>query len=266
MQRMVMFLQVFVIILSGDRRDEKGCSVKVTLYGGRGEGYRQPIWDTLSTKGLLSSISKVHFLHFLLLTIILCDLIWPIIFNFKVGTGNQSSFKSCVIDPHSCVNWCLFNAAELLSAISTLPWPIDCRLILKSIGQDKHFIQHFSIQKPEGGFILGPSGKRYPPIALHSASQIWFFSQPAPSTYSLAFSNCSLLKGFGLPCLTPYNCRSMLCKSLLSWSFCLFNSALDNLSLAIVQRRVRSFKSNCHWAHVGAKWVKSSMSRWSKIP
>ena len=33
-----MFLQMFVIILSGDRRDEKGYFVKVTLYGREGRG------------------------------------------------------------------------------------------------------------------------------------------------------------------------------------------------------------------------------------
>ena len=80
-------------------------------------------------------------------------------------------------------------------------------------------------------------------------------------TWSLAFSNCSLLKAFGFPCLTPFNCRSMLYKSLLSWSICLFNSVLDTLAWPFYKA-----KSNCHQAFdVGVKWVKSSMSWWSRI-
>ena len=38
---------------------------------------------------------------------------------------------------------CLFKAAELLSANGTLLWPILRKFILQSVGQNKHFIEHF---------------------------------------------------------------------------------------------------------------------------
>ena len=38
---------------------------------------------------------------------------------------------------------CLFNVAKLLFAFGTSLWQIHCMLILQSVGQDKHFIEHF---------------------------------------------------------------------------------------------------------------------------
>ena len=49
----------------------------------------------------------------------------------------------------------MFIAAELLSAISTSHWLINCIFILQLIYQLKHFIEHFIHTKPEEGFALG---------------------------------------------------------------------------------------------------------------
>ena len=78
-------------------------------------------------------------------------------------------------------NACLFNAAELLSASGTLPWPIHYMFMLHSVGQDKHFIEHFLNTKPEEGFTLVTLWENYQPVALlssplslHLVSQLLF--------------------------------------------------------------------------------------------
>ena len=121
-----------------------------------------------------------------------------------VYTGKQSSFKGCVINPHGCVNGCLFNATELFYLlVASHSGQFTVSLYYNQLARLSVSLKTSFIQKPEGGFTLGPPWKKIPTYLLaFSFSNLISFSTSSFCTCSLTFSNCCLLKEFVLPCLT----------------------------------------------------------------
>ena len=140
---------------------------------------------------------------------------------------------------------------EGIKASGALPWPTHCVFILQSVGQDKHFIEHFLHTKPQEGFILGTPGKRYHTIHL-SLLAAPTYHLPLLTAFVLAFnfSNSTCLATTclwisNLPASSVAICWLFLGLCLIAWickSVCCTNHEITGLLLSYIVLMT----PNCH--------------------